>query len=1787
MKRILKITTQDRRGSTLLIVLSLLGLLSFVGMVFYTFSAQERATADYFSENAKKANSITDDPFPWALQQIISGPTNNQKSSILWSPRRRLSMLAGAVGYDAVPHSGEGNHVIYSAGGLPILDNDYDDVDDEIAASLTPVQNPLNFVDSIAAFGNTNIASYGVTEQTLTNARRAFREPDVDYTYPDINNVFLGYKGWAIRDNGTSVPPTNRYERVPVFIPSFMRPALMKSGMANGASGGNTPTDLDWYDHSAHELYAVRSMRPSQHHIAGYLPNGTPVPRYIDATVPADVALGVGVFPLRPSEDVNPANFGQLGLYTGHDPGDVATGGPANFRLDQDNDGDGIFEGIWLDTGYPVQETAAGVLYATMHSFTIYDLGALIDLNSHGNITQLNRTETITDQTGGAPPGPGRSTPLATTPLSASHQGLGPNEVSPIWALATDGTLGSGQPFADPVRGYGANPTNRLEQANMEWLWLLTGRIDNSDNVWDGRWGDANALWYHVHRNDGSGGSPGDRRISSLPRPGRGGDLSQTTTSNINFGGYKGFDDNGDALDGVAHKRTGRIRGFRHPLDIGGSGRTTLFGDPRIPLFNNDPSIPNNPERWLQYDGYSLVGTSGGVGTIFNEQMFLAGRDQDLAVTADNLIANPRFNLAFEDPLEMINDLDRAVRPDDAMYAPSDIVPGHLTSGDAAASTSNLSERLQNLGVEAFGGSNSAIAERFTTISNTLRSVIHRHDLGANLTNDGGTGDDGPRWWEWTADVDNDGKGEFPPQFGPPGAEIPPFTPVTSGTPGDPFRAVVRRLLTSEAGEARNLISQLPLSINHILDVNRNAHTPPESSPQFLPYLQRAGMRFRPLTEHPYATDTDSTGNTLSSLTTIPTVGSTAGTTALRNFPPRTLGDREFWARRDRQQLARDIYVLLYTIGGAETSSTAEIQNATGDNSGFTIYSHEELRRMAQFAVNMVDAMDSDDVVTKFEYDKNLGNGWDLDDDPYTDDPALPTNEPETGNGLYPLDDASTQPSPNDDPSRRGVVFGVEAQQLSFSEALAVRFEDFAKYPDAMPDDATTMFNDTAATMQHVNPDTDRRDRYVLHLELQNNQPYPVPLSLNGVTGTVAAGNTGEHAIWQLARVDRVGANTDPQAITPVQTMSFMDGNADISGGDRFSIGMATTSNTNPGDSLRDDPLGIGTADLYLQPTGGANYPLISPDVAAAAINIGDMPMPFCDLDTIYDRTATDTHQPRFVYNINTSDKGKFLENIPYNSAATQYQGNEAFELPAATAPDEASVLTGQGFEVVLRRRLNPNMPLLQPLDLNPWIEVDRIRVEFKDLFNITNSMATYTATPDLTQITSDERDEALDATDLVDTAHPASAADNRYNTIGSPNDRNSGVKFRLYQPHFDRDFASPVELFQLPLVGPKLLTSRLHRMRFAPYQQTLASVPKTPMDPPGTGPPDPAWLSSAVGMFLQPDFPGTGGSTNDNAWYRLLQFVEVPSRVNTMLGNYLTRRRLPGKININGIRHIEVYAGLIDDALFADVPPQLTPGSPPLDADNQYAPFMSSSSSPIPYDNVIARPTGATGLTGVPGGPSAALSVRDRWFEYVAERDGPITAMYDPVAGGITTFWIPGTPAAKPFRSLDRRTPVVNSTSDSDVTTDDTILRRSRLDIGGAVTDNRNWLEEGASDFHENPDDGAPPAEPGATQRERHQILAKLFNNTTTVSDSFIVYGTAAYFRAYEDPASGLIRVGGRMGLDLDNNGTETDDAGWERRAVFIIDRTELLNAYDEGTGNFDWQRLIKYRADLPSDGQ
>ena len=92
---------------------------------------------------------------------------------------------------------------------------------------------------------------------------------------------------------------------------------------------------------------------------------------------------------------------------------------------------------------------------------------------------------------------------------------------------------------------------------------------------------------------------------------------------------------------------------------------------------------------------------------------------------------------------------------------------------------------------------------------------------------------------------------------------------------------------------------------------------------------------------------------------------------------------QEWLARYDRQRLARDIYTLLYLTGGGNDAinyATASNQPVAGVR---PVYTDDQFREMAQFAVNLVDALDPDTNITVFEYDKDLSNGWNLDDNAY------------------------------------------------------------------------------------------------------------------------------------------------------------------------------------------------------------------------------------------------------------------------------------------------------------------------------------------------------------------------------------------------------------------------------------------------------------------------------------------------------------------------------------------------------------------------------------------------------------------------------------------------------------------------------------------------------------------------------------------------------------------------------------------------------------------------------------
>jgi hypothetical protein len=1755
-------TFDSRRGSTLVIVIALLGLLAFVGMLFYSFAAQERAASENFSDAAKYAVDEPPNVFDHMLRQVIIGPGNqpSERTSILRSPEKRHSLVTNMVGNDIYPHTGEGVNVANIA-NLPAVDQNGDGIADG--------NDWLDFVDSPVAR-----SVQGYVERDQEAAPNIPPTPDVDYTYPDINNLFLAYKGWAIRDNTPAPPGTPRYERVPVIIPSFFRPQYMKLVINNGPSGSNVPTDRNWasaFDgtNRGTALFSARSFRPNPLHIAGRMPDGTRVFRFLTDFEATGLGLTAG-FPFLPADDINSGNGtaarGELGVWTGSHPG--------VYELDADNDGDLINEGIWLDLNYPVQETATGKLYVILHSVTIYDLDALIDVNVHGNLAGLNRIGNIKDNT--VQPNATalvRDGLMSTQFLSRSNLGLGPNEINPLWALRRGQPPGGHPSLAQFTSHFGRAPGNDLEQANMEWLWLLSGRGEFTgttlDNLLPGRWGETERLYNAIN-----GG--GTFRVEDLPRPGRSGNAQQSGTSGIRFGGSytsagrNGFDDNQDRYEGEADASQGRLRAFGHPHDYAGTGRThtgtfgnydgitssfaAVAGSPRQPLLHHDGASAG-PERWLRYLGYSA---NRSMNDTVPRYMFGQNETFEPGTTpSDDLISDPFYDALFEDPLETIFDVEFAQRQFDQIFSPSDLLGLHLTPADKASAPDQITERLTELA--PFGFENvlgNDVRDRFTTISNSLRRFMIKHDLGRDLLL--GTGDDGPRAWEFSADTDGadrngdgygeegDGRREFPPAFGVTPANGLPYSAT------DPFRPQVRRLLTVEAGESRELVGQLPLSINHILDVERNAQTPDELSQpvQFLRYMQRAGLRFRPLTEHPSA----EIDNSILTLASIPTW--TPGNPVL--FPPTTPGEREFWARRDRQKLARDIYVLLYTIGGARRNgATINIKNYTGSNNPAlgesdttapALYTHEQLRRMAQFAVNMVDAMDTDNVITKFEYDKNLGNGWGMDDDPYTADFSIGnTGDADyvavTANGLYPEDQTTNGAAIPE----RGVVYGVEAQEIAFSEVLGIQSPDI---------------------MEHVaTPFSDQGSKHnFMFVEIQNMSPTQHRLA-------TPQSNVAATAIWRLARYDRKSGTTARIGLpsAPDNGIAFLNHPDNvIQGGGRFSI--SATGDT----GLASSAFFIDTGD----PTSGnfdGTFELIAPNATgvtlptspnAAGSSDPGYSNPLTDLDIIHSSHASGHFAPL---------SGNFLA----TPAIGVYGGNDVFNLPIDALDRNAGTgdfvtSTNEGFDLVLQRRANPNLPTLNTTD-NPWVEVDRTLLLMKPFPLATGDTADQVYTPaagatlasgHLINLASVERREPLD--DGSRQPSVASPVAYRLNTIkgdlaAASNDTlginaaNATVPFQLWQQHLDRDFASPGELLDIPIIGPNLLTQRLERMKYSPYQQAF-SDPKNPPAPSiGSTKLDPNFLSGAAALILRPDFPNLNSALDttdlarDNRWYRLFQFVEVPSRVHRMLGNYVSLDRVPGKLNLNTIRHWEVYAGIVDNPILMDresnpiVSGRFTHDRTPDNMGNQ---------------NPIGNPVD-----------------RDRWLQFLQARDGGAVSGFDPrpSINNIRSFWLPGTPNARPFHSpgFTRRNPNGAYANGADASgADATIFRIGVADVDdGDERTNRNWLEVGDVDQHKIP---------GTTNTvHQHQLLSKIMNNSTTVSNTFIVYSTAAYFEAIEDPPnSGFIRVGARM--DLEPNAGPPTNPGWQQRAVFIIDRTEAFEAYDPGSGDFDWKKLVKARATI-----
>lgn len=1818
-------TTNDRQGSILIVVIGLLLLLMLLGFTFFTFSNQEHSSALYFAESTKVFNVTTnsDALFDFALEQLIIGPWDNNQQSVLWPGKH--SLVPNMLGMFNTNKNGQNNptqpsdrHAFNGGPGIIVGANSSNGAPQFASGTYQWV---LNFSPAAVGAPSQPAPGSGWSRQFIQNTNN-FPAIDVGYTYPDINNVFLAHIGSDPSGNLIITPSFHR--------PQYLRQA--NGAPFNNWYDASAPIDTTCRllrPHPSH-VCVFDGVTPRFLSAAVTVPSSSP-PHVIQYFGYPAVDTSGNPVPFGLDANKNKV-FGESGVWTNSganfdwDADNDGDGIPDGIWVDLN------FPWYTLSDGrkvvplfsYTVVE-ADSLINVNLAS----DLSGFVNLaqpvsgatlqypSSNSNATPISRSNY------GMSPGEiNMFWALTADPMNTNATYLTP--------LANTAANGPNAKLAQYRAFFGRSNQNsnsyvfdRVEAANMDMLFLMWGRPNYSvttggsgqevfsiNDLNAGRYGETPLLLSGA--NTGNPGSSPPNSPSSFPRAGQ---------SNV--------DDDGDALAGVTDaydltmyqwlvpvsasnpwpnnrgtflfpqipppasyssslQLTSTVPSFGRPSDYTGVGQWTAFSAG----FGMKPQLypASGTGRFLQYTGFQFGlpntsyedSTGYAIPNIRYDTALGGSLAQGLsALNISSPIVDPSQGI-YDESDELVN-IRQYAQNSDQMFT-ADEMPGlHLSDNDYGSGL--VSSRLRQLASLNFDLNQQAasIRKKFTTDS--WDRPQHGFAYDPNF-----------RTWEY-----NDGNwdGSTQPQFPPMvfGNSMDGNTPVsvdtsTSTTTSEPFRMALAALIGARLNNALYFANgnnnnpnafntppydsrttqanmspwqqQLRLNINRVLTTANPSQAFGTTNSVNNP------LRYRALTPHPTMTQWLN-WKQLGNNPTAQIPGSSTGSfvTDSYNFSsdPRL---QEYWARRDRQQFARDIYVMLYMFGGgldsedlngngtldagedlnangtldtyvdyARTPNTITTADGTDPDSILNLrklYSDRQLQEMAQFAVNMVDALDRDDTITAFEYDRNLADGWNLDDDALsqTPDPIVSTN-------------------PND----RGVVYGVEMQELAFSEVQVVVSRTVFKY-----DSVTGKYGSAAPGVDHTSTQLDdsQRDRYFTYIELYNVSPYPVPVNNQN---------------WQVALLN---PGASPTLVNPstslanFQTMVILNdyNNKTVASMTPYTIGSRTNISTDPMNGTACLP-----SLLMVDPMGSTNYSQIVPP-PGTSLNLDLVSQAFNVVNGVTVGTPSASNQPFFlIKGDNSTDKtaGDFVD-MGVNITTGGF---------ISTTPNPFTTT------FVLRRRLNLNRPAPDPSNGtysgddadNPWIEVDRMTnwntkpsddpqgqtastikgaattglspagwfFGLRDPAdsNITfggGTIATNDIQPKLPRPSSRERLQPLDGFELppggstlqtnVAFYTPSAYVTDSLGKVNSNTSSYLGGSFTLWQPTFDRDFSSVMELLSLPLYSPSVLTQKLS---ITP----TSSPPQAPQMVPELVTPLVSSLSAyearvAQAKFFRPQHPLNAGQAVsaqtlrlDNRWYRVLELLEVPSRANMQVENLLLTnfpwlspravQRVAAKMNVNGLRYAENLFALLDD--------------------------------PNQFDYT------ALGYNLTDGSYVDRLeNTRNWWLEFLKARDGK-----DPQ----TNLYLPGTGVSRPFRSFSFLDNNPNTTSLNPI--DDTLLRSLVLDNAVGLSQRRLFEARTQNDLAT----GSAVGKNNIDYYTRQRLLSKISNNTTNRSNVFIVWISVGFFEAYQnlaaDPTGNVIQIGAKM----------TDQT--DRRGFFIVDRTLLEDAYNQQTGTFDFHKFIQYR--------
>jgi hypothetical protein len=695
--------------------------------------------------------------------------------------------------------------------------------------------------------------------------------------------------------------------------------------------------------------------------------------------------------------------------------------------------------------------------------------------------------------------------------------------------------------------------------------------------------------------------------------------------------------------------------------------------------------------------------------------------------------------------------------------------------------------------------------------------------------------------------------------------------------------------------------------------------------------------------------------------------------------------------------------------------------------------------------------------------------------------------------------------------SDRAIVFGIEHQQLALNESIAILTDDLG------------VGNDHASTKWD---DDGYKD--FLYLELENVSPYPV---------TIGDGQ------WQIIVRPTNALIGDERRLTLLNSFG--------------SVGVGVSSRISLGTS-GDNTLLTATLPSHFNVDfdGATTFKQIIPRDTDALEGDFD-PDSDLDVDLQMDYSATlyRVHQvhPTATLQDNNGNGGVDGPEIDNPVVPTDPPSHDLLAIT-----DPATAIAGaENLTIILRRRadLTRTEPTNAPAtgtdeaesEDNPWVTVDTMEIPIS-AFAITPAATAVDIQAALDSMPSKERMHPLfgSNSELVDgTLNGVHQA----HSIGADNDA-AATTVSFWQPHYNRDYSSVVELFKIPYYGPDELTAKL-----AERYTTGTTELRLPVDTATVN------SETAGRKFLHPGIPVDPSvvfsSTNlidpntRNRWHRVLNFLEVPSRhhrhlnvaqsvidIGNVNGATLGFYRTPGKINLNGLRYPDILAGMLDDTSVINL-------------------LFDGANSPVSVDDI------------------SETGVRDWWFEFLKARDGE-----DPENIG---KYYPGLPTSKPFRSLSysQKINYTDTAPDPFDNLDHTIFRRLPTDVEDSsllTFERRHLFEIGTATDHGGTSGGLPSH---VDHVSKNRLLQKIYNNTTTRSNVFMAFIQIDFFEAVEmtDTGTGknVVRIGGPLGTP-----------GYRR--FFVIDRSKAFNLLDstdlpDTSGatftfsfnqNFDYKSLI-----------